>query len=55
MSVAVRYEVPEDIDEVIVLPVEGMSCASCAGRVERALAAVPGVVRANVNLPARAA
>lgn len=30
--------------------VTGMSCASCAGRVEKALAAVPGVVSANVNL-----
>ncbi|WP_175733906.1 heavy metal translocating P-type ATPase [Burkholderia ambifaria] len=28
----------------------GMTCASCAGRVEKALAAVPGVVRASVNL-----
>jgi len=32
------------------LAVFGMSCASCAGRVERALAAVPGVTRASVNL-----
>lgn len=30
--------------------VTGMSCASCAGRVEKALAAVPGVVSASVNL-----
>lgn len=28
----------------------GMTCASCAGRVEKALAAVPGVARATVNL-----
>ncbi|AOI96309.1 copper-transporting ATPase [Burkholderia sp. LA-2-3-30-S1-D2] len=28
----------------------GMTCASCAGRVEKALAAVPGVTRASVNL-----
>ncbi len=35
---------------VLSLPVEGMSCASCAGRVERALARVPGVVSAGVNL-----
>lgn len=33
-----------------VLPVEGMHCASCVGRVEKALAAVPGVTGANVNL-----
>ena len=34
----------------ISLPVEGMTCASCVARVERALAAVPGVVSATVNL-----
>ncbi|MGU7813326.1 heavy metal translocating P-type ATPase [Burkholderia sp. AW49-1] len=28
----------------------GMTCASCVGRVEKALAAVPGVTRASVNL-----
>ena len=32
------------------LPVEGMTCASCVGRVERALKAVPGVQTAAVNL-----
>jgi P-type Cu+ transporter len=32
------------------LPVQGMTCASCATRVERALAKVPGVTSANVNL-----
>ncbi|GGI54966.1 heavy metal translocating P-type ATPase [Oxalicibacterium solurbis] len=30
--------------------VEGMTCASCASRVEKAVAAVPGVVQASVNL-----
>ncbi|WP_372992098.1 heavy-metal-associated domain-containing protein, partial [Sulfitobacter sp.] len=30
--------------------IENMSCASCVGRVERALGAVPGVVKASVNL-----
>src|SRR3954466_1693088 len=30
--------------------VEGMTCASCVGRVERALAKVPGVAEAHVNL-----
>ncbi len=34
----------------IALPIEGMTCASCVGRVEKALRAVPGVARANVNL-----
>ena len=32
------------------LPVQGMSCASCVGRVERAVALVPGVLAARVNL-----
>lgn len=32
------------------LPVEGMTCASCVGRVERALAKVPGVHDVAVNL-----
>lgn len=32
------------------LPIEGMTCASCVGRVERALKAVPGVADAVVNL-----
>jgi Cu+-exporting ATPase len=31
-------------------PVDGMSCAACAGRVERALRAVPGVSEASVNM-----
>jgi len=32
------------------LVIEGMTCASCVGRVEKALRKVPGVVRAEVNL-----
>lgn len=32
------------------LPISGMTCASCAGRVERALARVPGVSNVTVNL-----
>ena len=34
----------------LTLPVEGMTCASCVGRVERALRKVPGVTDAAVNL-----
>ncbi len=38
-------------DSVAVsLPIEGMTCASCVGRVEKALKAVPGVNQASVNL-----
>src|SRR4051794_37239982 len=32
------------------LPIEGMTCASCVRRVERALGKVPGVQEATVNL-----
>lgn len=35
--------------EEIDLVIEGMTCASCVGRVERALKRVPGVVSAEVN------
>ncbi|HEL3751274.1 TPA: cadmium-translocating P-type ATPase [Stenotrophomonas maltophilia] len=43
----VGYEVAATTVE---LAVEGMTCASCVGRVERALLAVPGVSAASVNL-----
>lgn len=33
-----------------VLPIEGMTCASCVRRVEKGLEKVPGVSAANVNL-----
>jgi Au+-exporting ATPase len=35
---------------MIRLPIEGMTCASCVGRVEAALAKVPGVAGVSVNL-----
>jgi len=38
------------VDETVDLAVTGMSCASCVGRVERALMRVPGVLAAEVNL-----
>lgn len=41
------YQVPEQSFE---LSIAGMSCASCVGRVERALKKVPGVLEACVNL-----
>ena len=36
-------------------PVEGMTCASCVARVERALKSVPGVTEAEVNLATESA
>ena len=38
------------IEDTVELAVEGMTCASCARRVEKALSAVPGVSSAAVNL-----
>ncbi|MFN3693401.1 MAG: heavy-metal-associated domain-containing protein, partial [Ignavibacterium sp.] len=34
----------------ISLPIEGMTCASCVTRVEKALAKAPGVKKVAVNL-----
>ncbi|NYT62462.1 copper-translocating P-type ATPase [Alcaligenaceae bacterium] len=44
---AAGYSVPAT---TIDLTVDGMTCASCVGRVERALKAIPGVAEATVNL-----
>jgi Cu+-exporting ATPase len=51
-SVALARGVPPSPAQAarLSLPVEGMTCASCVGRVERALKAVPGVQTAAVNL-----
>ena len=38
------------VPEAIELSIEGMSCAACSARAERALAGVPGVASAVVNL-----
>ncbi|RFC63870.1 heavy metal translocating P-type ATPase [Mesorhizobium denitrificans] len=39
-----------DLSGTISLPIDGLTCAACVGRVERALRAVPGVDAASVNL-----
>src|SRR5690349_12162041 len=39
-----------DTQQEVILPVSGMTCASCVRRVEKALTRVPGVDQANVNL-----
>lgn len=41
------YEIPR---ETLDLAIVGMTCASCVGRVERALSKQPGVLSASVNL-----
>jgi heavy metal translocating P-type ATPase len=47
---AIRDAGYEPVMQTLELSVAGMSCASCVGRVERALGAVPGVLHAGVNL-----
>ncbi|WP_246299688.1 heavy metal translocating P-type ATPase [Sinorhizobium psoraleae] len=37
-------------EELLELGIEGMTCASCVARIEKALKAVPGTVEASVNL-----
>ncbi len=41
--------------ETVKLSIASMSCASCVGRVDKALAAVPGVLDVNVNLASETA
>jgi len=50
VAAAIRAAGYEPLEEEVVYPVREMTCASCVGRVEKALAAVPGVLRASVNL-----
>jgi P-type Cu+ transporter len=38
-------------ETTVDLPVLGMTCAACVRRVEKAVSAVPGVAKAEVNLP----
>lgn len=45
----------DDLDDSQQLLINGMSCASCVSRVQYALAAVPGVTQARVNLAERTA
>ena len=47
---AIRKAGYEPRRTTVELSVSGMTCASCVGRVERALKAVPGVLDASVNL-----
>ena len=49
---AAGYEVPTETQR---LAIEGMTCASCVARVEKALASVSGVIAASVNLASESA
>ena len=50
LSAAVRKAGYGVATREVVLQIGGMSCASCVGRVEKALAKVPGVIAVSVNL-----
>ena len=50
LAAAVRQAGYEVASTDFTLQVEGMTCASCVGRVETALLKVPGVIGASVNL-----
>lgn len=50
VAAAIRTAGYEPMEEEVVYPVREMTCASCVGRVEKALAGVPGVLAASVNL-----
>jgi P-type Cu+ transporter len=43
------------VREEVTLKIEGMTCASCVGRVEKAIATAPGVEKASVNLATESA
>jgi len=50
VTAAIRATGYEVAPETLEIGIDGMTCASCVARVERALAAVPGVQSASVNL-----
>ncbi|MGH7526915.1 MAG: heavy metal translocating P-type ATPase [Gemmatimonadales bacterium] len=41
---------PETLIESCTIPISGMTCAACSGRIQRTLERTPGVGAANVNL-----
>jgi Cu+-exporting ATPase len=55
VSTAVLGGAPVSVTERLVLPVQGMTCASCVAHVEKALAKVGGVDRVAVNLATESA
>ena len=55
MATRIKVGMTEEMGSSISFPVTGMTCAACQARVQRALAAVPGVTDASVNLVTRSA
>ncbi|CZT36079.1 heavy metal translocating P-type ATPase [Rhizobium sp. 9140] len=50
MTAHTPLQPPLTASKTTTLAIDGMSCAACVARVEKALAAVPGVIGASVNL-----
>jgi Cu+-exporting ATPase len=50
MNAVATLEPPSTTTTHLVMPISGMTCAGCAGRVEKALRSAPGVLTAEVNL-----
>jgi Cu+-exporting ATPase len=50
MTALSQIEKSPSVPIAIDVGIEGMTCASCVMRVEKAIAAVPGVASANVNV-----
>ncbi|MBY4792902.1 heavy metal translocating P-type ATPase [Burkholderia multivorans] len=50
MAAQGKHEGSPGVAATVLLDIDGMTCASCVSRVEKALAKVPGVTRASVNL-----
>jgi len=55
IAAAAAKTAPDSASHELRLPISGMTCASCVGRVERALQKVPGVGAVSVNLATEAA
>ena len=50
VNAAIEQAGYEVVIQTITLTIKGMTCASCVGRVEKALLHVQGVITASVNL-----
>lgn len=55
LATAIAQDGYSVLEDETTLEVGGLHCASCVGRVERALAATPGVAEASVNLATNSA
>ncbi len=49
-SASEEYNIKNQVIKSLTLPVEGMTCASCVARIEKALKKVEGISDVNVNL-----